>query len=365
MQVIAVPASPAPAAALVGAPPKKRARSGKTLEQRWNQQFEALSEFVKEHGHARVPFAWAANPVLGKWVQNQRAAYRSETARKDGRDPSTRGRMTLDRVAKLDSVGFDWMPKLRQPDVIAEAHGGEGGGADIEPAKQPMVSNKPAQPAVRHQKVWAMQFARLKRFTKEHGHTRVPFSWPEDPSLGRWVHAQRESFRGELARREGQSAPTRSRMTPQRIAKLISIGFDWAPAIRTPKGGAIATNGMVASVVAGSKPLSSRPLASTPMLITQPRKRSQRWDDKFVQLQGFIKDHGHSRVPFGWASDTALGRWVHAQREGYRAAQLRATGQKPVTSTHITPERIAQLNSIGFDWVPRRAGGRATVPSTQ
>ena len=352
MQAAAVLVSPPPAA-LVAAPPKKRARTGKTVEQRWNQQFEALSEFVKEHGHARVPFAWEPNPALGKWVQNQRAAYRSETARKDGRDPSTRGRMTLDRVARLDSVGFDWMPKLRQPDV--EAHGGgEGVGGGMEPAKQPIGSSKPAQPAVRHQKVWATQFARLKRFVKDNGHSRVPFGWPDDPSLGRWVHAQRESFLGELARREGHAAPTRSRMTPQRIAKLIGIGFDWAPPIRPPKGGAVATG-------SSAKPLASRPLAATPVLISQPRKRQQRWDDQFVRLQGFIKDHGHSRVPFGWPSDTALGRWVHAQREGYRAAQLRATGQKPAASAHITPERVSQLTNIGFDWVPRRAGGRATT----
>ena len=36
---------------------------------------------------------------------------------------------------------------------------------------------------------------RLRAFKEEHGHTRVPHDFPEDPGLSAWVHRQRNEYR--------------------------------------------------------------------------------------------------------------------------------------------------------------------------
>ena len=53
----------------------------------WDKRFAALRQFVKKHGHARVPQEFADDPVLGKWVSRQRAAYAAELERFAGREP--------------------------------------------------------------------------------------------------------------------------------------------------------------------------------------------------------------------------------------------------------------------------------------
>ena len=44
----------------------------------------------------------------------------------------------------------------------------------------------------------------------------------------------------------------------------------------------------------------------------------------------------------------SLGRWVHYQRVEYWIFQQKGTAK-------ITEERIARLNSIGFEWDPQKA----------
>ena len=41
---------------------------------KWEAMFVALEQFVKKHGHARVPGSYVENPALGIWVKNQRRA---------------------------------------------------------------------------------------------------------------------------------------------------------------------------------------------------------------------------------------------------------------------------------------------------
>jgi hypothetical protein len=67
----------------------------------WAEDFArglaALKEFVVAHGHARVPQKHRTEDgfALGSWVSSRR---------RDG----TQGRLTADRIAALDALGFVW-----------------------------------------------------------------------------------------------------------------------------------------------------------------------------------------------------------------------------------------------------------------
>jgi hypothetical protein len=127
----------------------------------WMRMYDALLDFRKAFGHTRVPSQWEPNPRLAAW------AYRT---RRDKQE------LTKQKVELLDGIGFDWThsPKAAVP--------------------------------------WREMHGRLVKYQQEHGHTRVPSKWQEDPKLGRWAARMRHE---------------RDRLLPERVALLEAIGFHW------------------------------------------------------------------------------------------------------------------------------------------
>ena len=98
-------------------------------------------------------------------------------------------------------------------------------------------------------------------------------------------------------------------ISDKRIAQLNAIGFDWSLSDLNPN---------------------CRP-----------------WEDKYQLLCAFQRENGHCRVPSQYAIDSVnLGQWVCTQRKFYKNLM---NGKTEACRT-ITDERIAQLNSIGFEW---------------
>ena len=73
-------------------------------------------------------------------------------------------------------------------------------------------------------------------------------------------------------------------------------------------------------------------------------KRSIEWEDRLQMLVEFKNKHGHCAVP---QSYPLLGSWVKWQREKYA---LYEAGKV----SNFTPEKIEQLNALGFIWRLRR-----------
>jgi len=68
----------------------------------WDDHYEKLKEFKEQNGNARVPLKWKADLRLGKWVQLQRKARRTN-------------KISEDHLMKLESIGFEWeVPKDEQ-----------------------------------------------------------------------------------------------------------------------------------------------------------------------------------------------------------------------------------------------------------
>jgi hypothetical protein len=61
----------------------------------WEDRLQQLIEYKQEHRNMLVPRSYDPNPPLGHWVQSMRQQYKN-------------GKLSQERMAKLDQVGFTW-----------------------------------------------------------------------------------------------------------------------------------------------------------------------------------------------------------------------------------------------------------------
>ncbi len=276
----------------------------------WQQMRGHLAEFIREHGHARVPRGYVPAPGLKQWATRQRRLQRE-------------GSLPPERRKMLDAIGFPWgeapvssddrwerrfaqlleyrarFGHCRVPTHWKEdsafghwaysqrAFRKEGSLSAERTARLEAIGfewETPRSLAYLYDGQWAAMFSRLLDWQKEHGHTEVPATWKEH-GLGNWVLTQREHGR-------------KGTLQPERRRKLEEIGFAWRSTLREFAG---------------------------------------RWERRFQQLLAFRERFGHCRVPARWAEDVPLGHWVEVQRE-FRKKGLLAAG------------RIARLDAIGFEW---------------
>lgn len=168
---------------------------------------------------------------------------------------------------------------------------------------------------------WREQYEALKVFAEQNGHCRVPYNYPANPSLGRWVMRQRRLYRRMHEREveeEGQSnggdrhrtIPVKVRsssvLTDERREALEKIGFSFKIARRSS------------------------------------------WNTRFDELCVYRAIHGNCLVPLH-SKEPGLGSWVRSQRNQYR----NLLNGKP-SKCSLTPERISALQAIGFVWDTQR-----------
>jgi hypothetical protein len=271
------------------------------LDERWDQKFEAAKEFHSLNGR----WPKSTEGALGAWCQAQKQAKK-------------KGRILPARIAKLDGIGFDWGPSLA------------------------------AMPAQR----WNENFEQVRRFREEHGR------WPiqrRDGALGRWCNTQRQAKKGD----------NHHVISPAQIAKLDGIGFEWGTT-RTPEQRWDANFAAVrrfredhgrwpmqtenalgrwcdtqrqARKGKGHNRISPVQIAKLDGIgfdwgTTRTGTKEQRWNANFEALRLFRVEHGR------WPTESALATWCSRQRQAKRGRVGRS----------ISPERIAKLDGIGFDW---------------
>ena len=127
--------------------------SWNTRENKWDEGFRRLSEYVEKHGKARMTQAYEVDGYrLGSWVTTQRVAY-------------DKGTLSADRQRRLEGLpGWTW-----------DARADRG----------------------RRDSAWQEGFRRLQEYVKYTGHARVPQSYTDDDgyALGSWVNTQRQRHR--------------------------------------------------------------------------------------------------------------------------------------------------------------------------
>lgn len=276
-----------------------------TRTEKWETAFNDLKIYRREHGHCRVDEDFVTKEKkfrLGTWVLRQRQDRK-------------KGRITPDRVKRLDSLGFIWDAfsdqwetsfsalqsfykregHLRAPaDHLENQIRIERWAVDQRRRKNKLTSEQLNRlnaigfswDPVAH--LWEHGFAKLLEFRKREGHCQVEHSVAENGfKLGMWVLRQRQEMK-------------RGTLPPEKIRRLDSVDFSWDPV-------------------------------------------AEKWEAAFNALTLFQKEHGHCRVPENFESDKLgfkLGLWV----SNLRIAK---------TKGRLPPERMRRLDSLAFSWDPR------------
>lgn len=75
-----------------------------------------------------------------------------------------------------------------------------------------------------HSVFWEERLRELQDFVLRNGHARVPTRYAANPQLAIWCKCQRRQYK--LLKNPGAQ---RSNITPERIEKLLALGFDFEP----------------------------------------------------------------------------------------------------------------------------------------
>ena len=142
---------------------KKKTAAEPTKKRTWDENFQCLVEYKKQHGDCLVPSRYE-DTVLVMWMKNIRR---------------TSSKLSDERRKQLAEVGFSFDP---QKD--------------------------------RYDKHWKEKFDRLKSYQQEYGDCLVSLSYNEDPELASWVHEQRKHY-------------SSNQLSRDRTDLLNSIGFVW------------------------------------------------------------------------------------------------------------------------------------------
>ena len=211
------------------------------LHSTWEQSFQKLLAYKKEHGDVLVPQNYNTSDGfgLGQWVNTQRKAGKRGTLRQENKH-------------QLEQVGFVW--------------------------------------DIRHtQNTWEQSFQKLLAYKKEHGDVLVPQNYKTSDGfgLGRWVNTQR-------------GAGKRDTLSQDNKHQLEQVGFVWE-------------------------------VHST-------------WEQSFQKLLAYKKEHGDVLVPqnYNTSDGFGLGQWVNTQRGAGKRGTL---GQ----------DKKHQLEQVGFVWDTRPA----------
>jgi hypothetical protein len=132
------------------------------LEAQWLERYNELKAYVKEHGDALVPKRYKKHPALVEWIFTQRRFYKF-------------GKLSADRIQKLEAVGFVW-----------DARKG----------------------------LWLERHEELGQYVKKHGNALVPDKYKENQALSTWVHTQRQEYKA-------------GRLAKKRVQMLEALGFVW------------------------------------------------------------------------------------------------------------------------------------------
>eukprot|EP00980_Cylindrotheca_fusiformis_P023471 scaffold10507_cov128-Cylindrotheca_fusiformis.AAC.4 len=151
--------------------PSTTSKQNKTLGN--EKQKESWSKYLAfAQAHFEENGTWNMgnnkNRRLRNWIKRQRQEYRSFTAG----EPSP---MTLQRIEKLNAIGFEWEPRTA---------------------------------------LWMDKYDAMHQYWSEHRHTKLPRGDKRYRYLKRWCARQRNRYWEKT-------------MDPTKIAKLNAIDFDW------------------------------------------------------------------------------------------------------------------------------------------
>jgi Helicase associated domain len=235
----------------------------------WEDGFEHLQAFIKEHKHCRVPAEYKSSDGyrLGRWI-TLKLRYRKSI-------------LSPKQIERLDELGFEWEEGLKHLEAYVKEYGScrvpprykapDGhrlGGWVIEQRHKPdtlFPERRARLDALGfdwdpYATDWEEGFEHLVPYVKEYKNCRVPHGYgsPDGYRLGGWLLKQRQK---------------REALSHERKARLDALGFDWDP-------------------------------------------HTTKWEQGFEHLMAYVNEYRHCRVPYGYKSPDGykLGNWASVQR---------------------------------------------------
>jgi len=275
------------------------------LEHVWDSNFNLLTEFTKDFGHAVVP----SLPELYKgqklsfWTQMQRQRYK-------------KGILEQERRAKLESLpGWTWNPK---------------------------------------DDTWEEWLELLNRYTLSAGNCRVPQSYLfESKNLGRWVSKQRSRYRkGEMESDRAKVLESIDGWTWEPDQESWDLAFSALIKFHNENGHALPPQTIdVDGLQLGSWVSHQRMRYNAGKLSDHEVRKFESltdwswdvledsWEGFYQLLQAFAERNGEANPPKAFEdNDLPLGAWVSRQRVLNKKGKLRA-------------DRIARLEELaGWTW---------------
>lgn len=270
-----------------------------TLQESWDDAFDALTAYIEREGHARIPRNHVEGEIaLGNWVLVQRQTYKA-------------GKLAAERIARLNALPcWSWDPK---------------------------------------QAAWEYGFTELSAFAEREGHTDVARHHVQgEYLLGSWVHNQRNFYR-------------RGKIAAERVKRLEALpGWSWGPKEDAWENGFAALTAFLAreghTRVAHGHIECGVDLRTWIQMQRQYRKKNKlsadrisrleavqgwvweplqaAWEEGFAALAAYLEREGHARITKKHVENgVELGSWVATQRRFYKEKRMQ-------------PERIARLESL-------------------
>ena len=85
----------------------------------WDERFEQLKGYKKDHGDCNVPRNYKANPQLARWIGTQRTAFKN-------------GKLLKERIESLQGIGFSWVISGCSRPAVVEVSDVEDSASDEE-----------------------------------------------------------------------------------------------------------------------------------------------------------------------------------------------------------------------------------------
>lgn len=209
------------------------------LSASWDTMYEKAKEYYEQNGDLLIPSIYYTEEgySLGRWLTTQRNAYAGRTDRL----------LTQEQVDKLEKIGVIWDSHLDY--------------------------------------IWNRYFELAKQYYEKHGDLNVPKDYVVDGlKLGIWI----------LRMRKAQSDQRDAVVTPEKKAKLDSIGMIW-------------------------------------------NVLSEQWERNYLEAMQYFNEHGNLYMSNTYITESGfkLGFWI---------SHLRFDKEK------LSAERIARLDAIGMVW---------------
>lgn len=344
------------------------------VEDSWEEGFGQLKLFVAREKHARVPgsFITADGHRLGKWVMHQR---------------SLRKKLSIERASRLERLkGWTWDPlsdaweeSFRELQLFIRKEGHARVSAKyvsptgsrlgtwvaaqrnrarrgtLSPERTDRLGSLEGWTWDPYTAMWEEGFAALSAFVRREGHARVAHGYTSEDgfALGSWVLSQRRS---------------RAKLTTERLRRLEGLpkwtwtpeDDDWEEGFRelelfVQREGHAHVNSEIVTARGyrlGNWVALQRQLARNSRLSAERRRRLEQlegwstdpraelWEERYRELQEFVRREGHARVPDGYVTPggARLGAWTTTQRMNASRGLL-------------SPDRMKRLAALkGWAW---------------